>query len=219
MKVTSPPETGPGCCVMTVTGGVTSGGTSGGAEPVSLDDYRNVVQRTFGAKMLPDDVYAANLLSALGARVRFETPEPLLNPHEIGPPLRVEVLDDLRNLQCQLALLSRLGQRLSLDEVAQVGARMHVLSMVKQVAGKDLSFNNVLDLNSGRLLVGEFEVPACAIIKHNNPCGTAIGSAGREARRANFLAGRRRFGHRAGLDAPRRAVPAPATGSPRRPRA
>ena len=33
----------------------------------SLDDYRNVVQRTFGAKMLPDDVYAANLLSALGA--------------------------------------------------------------------------------------------------------------------------------------------------------
>ena len=28
---------------------------------------------------------------------------------------------------------------------AQVGARMHVLSMVKQVAGKDLSFNNVLD--------------------------------------------------------------------------
>ncbi len=33
----------------------------------SLDDYRNVVQRTFGAKMTPDDVYAANLLSALGA--------------------------------------------------------------------------------------------------------------------------------------------------------
>ena len=33
----------------------------------SLDDYRNVVQRTFGAKMMPDDVYAADLLSALGA--------------------------------------------------------------------------------------------------------------------------------------------------------
>ena len=33
----------------------------------SLDDYRNVVQRTFGAKMVPDDVYAADLLSALGA--------------------------------------------------------------------------------------------------------------------------------------------------------
>ena len=64
---------------------------------------------------------------------------------------------------------------------SQVGARMHVLSMVKQVAGKDLSFNNVLDLNSGRLLVDEFSIPACAIIKHNNPCGVAIGSSGREA--------------------------------------
>jgi phosphoribosylaminoimidazolecarboxamide formyltransferase / IMP cyclohydrolase len=64
---------------------------------------------------------------------------------------------------------------------AQVGARMHVLSMVRQVAGRDLSFNNVLDLNSGRLLVEEFNVPACAIIKHNNPCGVAIGSSPREA--------------------------------------
>src|SRR5215212_7397866 len=33
----------------------------------SLDDYRNVVQRTFGAKMIPEDVYAADLISALGA--------------------------------------------------------------------------------------------------------------------------------------------------------
>ena len=33
----------------------------------SLDDYRNVVQRTFGAKLTPDDVYVADLLSALGA--------------------------------------------------------------------------------------------------------------------------------------------------------
>ena len=33
----------------------------------SLEDYRNVVQRTFGAKMMPDDVYVADLLSALGA--------------------------------------------------------------------------------------------------------------------------------------------------------
>src|ERR687898_2780652 len=69
---------------------------------------------------------------------------------------------------------------------AQVGARMHVLSMVKQIAGKDLSFNNVLDINAGRLLVQEFEVPACAIVKHNNPCGVAVGSSGLEAYRRAF---------------------------------
>ena len=33
----------------------------------SLEDYRNVVQRTFGAKYTPDDVYAGDLFSALGA--------------------------------------------------------------------------------------------------------------------------------------------------------
>jgi len=69
---------------------------------------------------------------------------------------------------------------------AQVGARMHVLSMVRQVSGRDLSFNNVLDLNAGRLLVEEFEVPACAIIKHNNPCGVAIGPNAVEAYRRAF---------------------------------
>ena len=64
---------------------------------------------------------------------------------------------------------------------SQVGARMHVLSMVRQIGGKELSFNNVLDINSGRLLVQEFEVPACAIIKHNNPCGAAVGGSILEA--------------------------------------
>jgi phosphoribosylaminoimidazolecarboxamide formyltransferase / IMP cyclohydrolase len=69
---------------------------------------------------------------------------------------------------------------------SQVGARMHVLSMVRQIGGKELSFNNVLDINSGRLLVQEFEVPACAIIKHNNPCGAAVGSSALEAYQRAF---------------------------------
>ncbi len=64
---------------------------------------------------------------------------------------------------------------------SQVGSRMHVLSMVRQVHGKELSFNNVLDLNAARMLVQEFELPACAIIKHNNPCGCAVGPSGLEA--------------------------------------
>ena len=59
---------------------------------------------------------------------------------------------------------------------AQVGARTHVLSMVSQLGGKELSFNNLLDLDAARLLLGEFQIPACVIIKHNNPCGVAVGS-------------------------------------------
>src|SRR5215469_167018 len=64
---------------------------------------------------------------------------------------------------------------------AQVGARTHVLSMVSQLGGRELSFNNLLDLDAGRLTISEFQIPACAIIKHNNPCGVAVGTTGLDA--------------------------------------
>jgi phosphoribosylaminoimidazolecarboxamide formyltransferase/IMP cyclohydrolase len=52
---------------------------------------------------------------------------------------------------------------------------------VEQLHGKELSFNNLLDLSSARELVEAFDAPACAIVKHNNPCGCAIGASGQEA--------------------------------------
>src|SRR3954466_10329966 len=56
------------------------------------------------------------------------------------------------------------------------GSRTHLLSMVGKLHGKELSFNNLLDLDSARKLTDEFEVPACTIVKHNNPCGCALGT-------------------------------------------
>ncbi len=41
--------------------------------------------------------------------------------------------------------------------------------------GKELSFNNILDLDSALNLVREFDQPAVSVIKHNNPCGAAFG--------------------------------------------
>ena len=57
----------------------------------------------------------------------------------------------------------------------EIGARTHLLSMVSKLHGKELSFNNLLDLDAGRRLVDDFELPAAAVIKHNNPCGAAVG--------------------------------------------
>jgi phosphoribosylaminoimidazolecarboxamide formyltransferase/IMP cyclohydrolase len=57
---------------------------------------------------------------------------------------------------------------------AELGTRTHLLSMVSKLHGKELSFNNLLDLDAGRRVVDEFELPAVAIIKHNNPCGAAV---------------------------------------------
>jgi phosphoribosylaminoimidazolecarboxamide formyltransferase/IMP cyclohydrolase len=68
----------------------------------------------------------------------------------------------------------------------QVGARAHVLSQVAQLGGKALSFNNLLDLDSARQLLSEFVVPACVIVKHNNPCGVAVGTTTLEAYQRAF---------------------------------
>jgi len=57
---------------------------------------------------------------------------------------------------------------------ARVGSPTHLLDGVRQLHGKELSFNNLLDLSSARELVEEFDEPACVIVKHNNPCGCAI---------------------------------------------
>jgi phosphoribosylaminoimidazolecarboxamide formyltransferase/IMP cyclohydrolase len=56
------------------------------------------------------------------------------------------------------------------------GGRSHVLSRISKLHGQALSFNNVLDLDSAQRLLGEFEEPAAVIVKHNNPCGVAVGA-------------------------------------------
>ena len=47
------------------------------------------------------------------------------------------------------------------------------LAAAKQLQGKELSYNNFVDLEAARSLAAEFRRPAAVIIKHNNPCGTA----------------------------------------------
>ena len=42
-----------------------------------------------------------------------------------------------------------------------------------QLQGKELSYNNILDITSATYLIGEFERPTVAILKHTNPCGVA----------------------------------------------
>ncbi len=74
---------------------------------------------------------------------------------------------------------------------ARVGSPTHLLEGVAQLHGKELSFNNLLDLSSARELVEDLSEltlgatpsptdpgpAACAIVKHNNPCGCAVGES------------------------------------------
>jgi phosphoribosylaminoimidazolecarboxamide formyltransferase / IMP cyclohydrolase len=64
---------------------------------------------------------------------------------------------------------------------AERGARTSLLTRVEKLHGKDLSFNNLLDLDGARATLAEFELPACVIVKHNNPCGVAVAGDVRKA--------------------------------------
>ena len=56
----------------------------------------------------------------------------------------------------------------------------------RQVSGKEIGFNNLLDMNTAFELVKEFTRPAACIVKHNNPCGVALADGLLEAYRAAY---------------------------------
>lgn len=55
-----------------------------------------------------------------------------------------------------------------------------------QLQGKELSYNNIQDGNAAFGIVKEFSVPCVAVIKHNNPCGAAVGNTVEEAYRKAY---------------------------------
>ena len=58
----------------------------------------------------------------------------------------------------------------------------------RQLHGKELSYNNLVDLDAAWQLISEFDAPASAIIKHTNPCGCAEGISLAESYRRAFEA-------------------------------
>ncbi|WP_429497724.1 bifunctional phosphoribosylaminoimidazolecarboxamide formyltransferase/IMP cyclohydrolase [Robbsia andropogonis] len=59
------------------------------------------------------------------------------------------------------------------DLVTPAGA----LAAYKQLQGKELSFNNIADADAAWECVKSFDVPACVIVKHANPCGVAVAAS------------------------------------------
>jgi phosphoribosylaminoimidazolecarboxamide formyltransferase/IMP cyclohydrolase len=91
---------------------------------------------------------------------RLEKPEPF-------PPTL--------NLHLDRRLVLRYGENPHQQAAFYVepGLAHPCLATAQPLHGKELSFNNLLDLDSALGLVREFNVPAAAVIKHNNPCGAA----------------------------------------------
>jgi phosphoribosylaminoimidazolecarboxamide formyltransferase/IMP cyclohydrolase len=90
-------------------------------------------------------------------------------------------LSEKQPLPERLHIALRLQQPLRYGENPHQAAGLYVpagvaprgLAAAKQLQGKELSYNNFVDLEAARSLAGEFSRPAAVIIKHNNPCGAA----------------------------------------------
>ncbi len=96
----------------------------------------------------------------------------------------------LEGSEKKAALPSRLFLSLPLSRTLRYGENPHqeaalygeFLNHVEVLHGKELSFNNIVDINAALSLIREFDDrPAAAIIKHTNPCGCAVASEAKEA--------------------------------------
>jgi phosphoribosylaminoimidazolecarboxamide formyltransferase/IMP cyclohydrolase len=64
---------------------------------------------------------------------------------------------------------------------SDLGSTLYSVAAARKHQGKELSFNNILDLDAAWRLVTALDDTACVIIKHTNPCGVAVGDTGLEA--------------------------------------
>ena len=67
------------------------------------------------------------------------------------------------------------------DDFAAFGSSKNPLVGAEQIQGKPLSYNNLLDADAAWNAVREFDEPACVILKHQNPCGSAVATDVTEA--------------------------------------
>ena len=120
--------------------------------------------------------YDAAIADYLAERYAEDFPEELDDEAEApalpeGLDLFLEKVDDLRygeNPQQSAAVYRFAG------ETGDAFSSASPLVDAAQVQGKPLSYNNYLDADAAWNLVREFDGPACVILKHQNPCGSAV---------------------------------------------
>jgi phosphoribosylaminoimidazolecarboxamide formyltransferase/IMP cyclohydrolase len=92
-------------------------------------------------------------------------------------------LNPKRHMPERLVISYRKSQTLRYGENPHQTAALYGTfdSYFNKLHGKELSYNNILDINAAALLCAEFDVPTAVIIKHNNPCGVGSGETILEA--------------------------------------
>ncbi len=143
---------------------------SGGTPSLSMETKWRLAQKAFATTAAYDSAIASTLERVGG---NFE-----LHPFELKPA---------QGFPQNLRLSFRKVMDLRYGENPHQKAAMYAdesgagVANARQLQGKELSYNNIVDRQAAWDLAQEFEEPVCAIIKHTNPCGTATGKTLAEA--------------------------------------
>ena len=147
-------------------------------------DYDGVIEEVLGSGMLSDATRRRLSVKAFRHTAEYDTAV-----HAWMSRIdRVEA-DDGSTMPVRLSLEFVKAQNLRYGENPHQQAAFYAepagaglsLSTAEQLQGKELSFNNILDFDAALAVVTELDRAACAIIKHGNPCGAALGSDPRTA--------------------------------------
>lgn len=116
--------------------------------------------------------YDTAIANALG---RIASPEPAEAPVQFTDPTQAGFPSTLR-ISYPLAASLRYGENPHQRAALYSDGSGTGIAGATQLQGKELSFNNLVDLDACWDLTQEFDAPGVAIIKHTNPCGAATAS-------------------------------------------
>ena len=128
---------------------------------ISVATKWRLAQKAFATTAAYDSAIASTL-ERISSNGRFD-----LHPGESFPPT-------LR-LSFQKTMDLRYGENPHQKAAMYSDGSAAGVANGRQLQGKELSYNNIVDLQAAWDLAQEFSEPVCAIIKHTNPCGTGTG--------------------------------------------
>jgi phosphoribosylaminoimidazolecarboxamide formyltransferase/IMP cyclohydrolase len=139
----------------------------------TLELRRTLATRVFARTSAYDATIASHLIKVFGIRATA----PRSGDTVVAP--RPVVLPEQLKLEAELAQSLRYGE--NPHQRAALYGRFR--EFFDQLHGKELSYNNILDLTAAAALIGEFsgDRTTLAILKHTNPCGVGQGASLREA--------------------------------------
>jgi phosphoribosylaminoimidazolecarboxamide formyltransferase/IMP cyclohydrolase len=123
---------------------------------------------------------AAYDTAIVNALERIASPEPAEEPVQFTDPAQADLPRTLR-IAYPLAASLRYGENPHQRAALYADGSGTGIAGAAQLQGKELSFNNLVDLDACWDLAQEFDSPGVAIIKHTNPCGAATGATVLEA--------------------------------------